>query len=232
MYCKSAQLSPPPPLHIRLRPAFVPSPYRHSSRRRCNTSGLSTSRVPIVRNASVKRTRSSVSFAQPGDQGGLVLGAEQAEAAVLANLGALVPLCALTPLPLGVRFRWHAGLSGEVGDDAAGNVLAAIREASIELESFEQDGEAEPGGARLVAEKFTLVRGEGPVLGEFFRVPVLLHARRSSTLRSLGEFRLKLRLPLHGFLLPRIRAPLRDRFSPIRRQSYHSSTPRPKPEWL
>ena len=151
------------------------------------------------------------SFAQPGDQGGLVLGAEQAEAAVLANLGALMPLCALTPLPLGVRFRWHADLSGEVGDDAAANVLAAIREASIELESFEQDGETEPGGARLVAEKFALVRGEGPVLGEFFRAPVLLHARRSSTLRSLGEFRLKLRLPLHGFLLPRIRAPLRDR---------------------
>ncbi len=44
-------------------------------------------------------------------------------------------------------------------DGAAGNVLAAIREASIELEGFKQNGEAEPGDARLVAEQFALVRG-------------------------------------------------------------------------
>ena len=44
-------------------------------------------------------------------------------------------------------------------DDAAGNVLAVIGEASIELEGFKQDGEAEPGGACFVAEQFTLLRG-------------------------------------------------------------------------
>jgi hypothetical protein len=59
-------------------------------------------------------------------------------------------------------------------DDAAGNFLAAIGEASIELEGFEQNGETEPGGARFVAEQFTLLGSQRPVLGEFIRVPVLL----------------------------------------------------------
>ena len=61
------------------------------------------------------------SFAHPRNQGGFVLGAEDAEATVLANLGALVALGALAPLSLGVRFLWYASLSGEMGEDAASN---------------------------------------------------------------------------------------------------------------
>jgi hypothetical protein len=38
----------------------------------------------------------------------------------------------------------------------------------------------------LVAEQFALVRGERPVLGEFIRVPVLLHGRRRRILWTLG----------------------------------------------
>jgi hypothetical protein len=42
-------------------------------------------------------------------------------------------------------------------DDAADNVLALIREGSIELKGFKQHGEAEPGGASFVAEQFARV---------------------------------------------------------------------------
>jgi hypothetical protein len=51
-------------------------------------------------------------------------------------------------------------------------------EAPIALEGFQQHGETEPGGAHLVAEQCALVQGECPVLGEFIRVPVLLHDGR------------------------------------------------------
>jgi hypothetical protein len=71
---------------------------------------------------------------------------------MLTNLSALIPLCALAPLAFGVCFRWYASLTGNVIDDAAGDVFAAIGEAPIELESFEQDGEAEPSCARLAVE--------------------------------------------------------------------------------
>jgi pimeloyl-ACP methyl ester carboxylesterase len=71
--------------------------------------------------------------------------------------------------------EWHAGLASEMHDDATGNVLAAVRKAPIELEGFEQNGETEPSGTRLVGEQFTLVGSQRPVLGEFIRVPVLLH---------------------------------------------------------
>jgi hypothetical protein len=102
---------------------------------------------------------------------------EDPKTAVLANLGALVALGPLAPLPFGVRSRRHASLAGEVGHDAVGNVLTAIRKAPIELESFEQDGETEPGGACLIGKEIILVCGQRPMLGEFVRVPVLLHGR-------------------------------------------------------
>src|SRR6516164_9646140 len=121
------------------------------------------------------------SFAQPGDHGGFILGAEDPEATVFANLSALVALSSLAPLPLGVRLGRHACLTGEMRNDAAGNALAAIREAPIELEGFEQNGETEPSGTRLVGEQFAFVRGKRPVLGEFVGVPILLHGPPSRT---------------------------------------------------
>ena len=92
------------------------------------------------------------SFAQPRHESGFVLDAKNSETTVPANLSALVALCALAPLAFGVCFRRYASLTSEIRDDAAGNVLAAFREATIESESFEQNGEAEPGGARLAVE--------------------------------------------------------------------------------
>ena len=94
-----------------------------------------------------------------GTLGGFVLGAEDAETTVYANPSALAALGPLAPLPFGVGLGRYAGLAGKMHDSAGGNVLAAIREASIELEGFKQDSEAEPGGARFVAEQFALVRG-------------------------------------------------------------------------
>ncbi len=77
---------------------------------------------------------------------------------MFANPSALAALGPLAPLPFGVGLGRHAGLAGKM-HDAAGNVLAAIREASIELEGFKRNSEAQPSGARFVAEQFALLRG-------------------------------------------------------------------------
>src|SRR5437870_2261685 len=68
---------------MRLRPALVPNPYRHRRSRCWSTWGLSTSRVPIGRNASVKRTRSSVSFRMSSK---FVIGHRCTKAAVKATM--------------------------------------------------------------------------------------------------------------------------------------------------
>jgi hypothetical protein len=96
---------------------------------------------------------------------------------VFANTSALTALGPFAPLPFGVGLGRHSGLAGKMHHHAVGNVLALIGESSVELEGLKQDGEAEPGGARFVAEQFTLVGGERPVLGELVRVLVLLHRK-------------------------------------------------------
>ena len=58
---------------------------------------------------------------------------------MFANPSALAALRPLAPFPLGVGLGRDAGLAGKIHDDAASNVLAAIREASVELESFKQE---------------------------------------------------------------------------------------------
>jgi|ERR1700730_8111728 hypothetical protein len=50
----------------------------------------------------------------------------------LSNLSALVALRALAPLAFGVCCWRYASLTGYVCDDAASNVLAAIREATVQ----------------------------------------------------------------------------------------------------
>jgi hypothetical protein len=130
---------------------------------------------------------------------------------MFANLSALAALGTLAPFSLGVSLGRHAGLAGKMHDDAAGNVLAAIREASIELEGFKQDGEAEPGGARFVVE-----------LGEFVGVPVLLHR----VLRGVDRPRLRLGLPKEE-----LQAQLKVTLGPIQSRSCHLSILRPKPGW-
>jgi hypothetical protein len=48
-------------------------------------------------------------------------------------------------------------------------------QAPVKLEGFKQNNKPEPGGACLVPEQFTFVGGKCPVLGEFFRLPILFH---------------------------------------------------------
>jgi hypothetical protein len=92
-----------------------------------------------------------------------------------ARIWALVALGTLTPFP-SVRVRRHAGLPGEVDDDADGDVLAALGSAHA-LEAF--SGTANGAGcARLVAEQDAFVRRERPVLGEGVRMPVPLPSAR------------------------------------------------------
>jgi hypothetical protein len=112
---------------------------------------------------------------------------EGPESAVFANLGALVALGAFAPLLVGVRFRRHPDLFGEMRDDAPGNVLSPVREAPIEFEGFEQNGETESSAAHLVAEEFTLIWRERPVVNKFIRVPVLLHRREAALRFPLSE---------------------------------------------
>src|SRR5262249_56268175 len=117
---------------------------------------------------------------QPSNQGGGVLGTKVAEGAVRTNLGTLVALRTLAPLPLIVRVRRYTGLLGEIRNDGDSDVLPARWEAPLVLEDFQQHGKTEPGGAGLVPEQGALVRGERPVLGQFVRVPLRLHATLAS----------------------------------------------------
>jgi hypothetical protein len=84
------------------------------------------------------RVGRSNSFAQPRHESGFILATKNSETTALANLSALVALRAPAPLAFGVCCWRYASLTGYVRDDAASNVLAAIREATVELESFEQ----------------------------------------------------------------------------------------------
>ena len=58
---------------------------------------------------------------------------------MLANL---VALGALAPLPIEVGFGWHTNLAGQMRDHAAGHISPSIGESPVELERFQQDGEA------------------------------------------------------------------------------------------
>lgn len=106
---------------------------------------------------------------------------------MLANLGPLVALGALTPLSVGVHSWRYADLAREMDNDTPGNVFPAAREAPIKFKSFEQNGETEASGPHLVAEEFVLIRRERPVMGKFVRVPVLLHGREAALRLALSE---------------------------------------------
>jgi hypothetical protein len=66
-------------------------------------------------------------------------------------------------------------LGGEMSNNATSNVFATIREAAIELEGLEKNGETESSSARLCAKKFKFAFGKRPVQSEFLWMPVLLH---------------------------------------------------------
>jgi hypothetical protein len=97
------------------------------------------------------------------------------DAAVLANQRTLVALCPFAPLSLEVGLLRHAGLAGEMSNNATSNVFTTTREAAIELEGLEKNGETESSSARLCAKKFKFALGKRPVQSEFLWMPVLLH---------------------------------------------------------
>jgi integrase len=59
--------------------------------------------------------------------------------------------------------------------------ITAQREAPLILKGFQQDGEGEPRRARLLAQQALFVVRERPMMGEFVRVPGLLHRIGSYT---------------------------------------------------
>jgi integrase len=63
-----------------------------------------------------------------------------------------------------------------VGNDAVGEVVAPFREAPLELEGLEQEGEGKARGTRFVREQSTLRCGERPGVREVIRWPLVLHA--------------------------------------------------------
>jgi hypothetical protein len=101
-------------------------------------------------------------LAEPSDQNGFVPGTKWTEAEVLADLGVLMALGALAPFPIEVGFSWHTNLAGQMCDHAAGHISPSIGKSPVELEHFQQDGEAETRYPRLVTEQFEFVWTERP----------------------------------------------------------------------
>ena len=87
----------------------------------------------------------------------------------------LVALGALAPLTIKVRFGWNTNLAGQMRDHTAGHIWTSIGKSPIELERFQQHGEAETSYPRLVTEQFEFVWIERPTLGEFVGMSRPLH---------------------------------------------------------
>ena len=58
---------------------------------------------------------------------------KELETTVLPDLSALMTLRSLVPFSLPVGFSGRASLVGQVGHDAAGDIIAAIWKAALEL---------------------------------------------------------------------------------------------------
>jgi hypothetical protein len=90
-------------------------------------------------------------------------------------------LGAPAPLIIEVRFGWHTNLAGQMRDHTAGHISTSIGKSPVELERFQQHGEAETSYLRLVTEQFEFVWIERPTLGEFVGMPRPLHGLRRCT---------------------------------------------------
>lgn len=126
-------------------------------------------------------------LAQPADQSWLVCRREHRVAAVVADVGLVAAHRATRPIDLRINLGQYCSLVGEVRDDAGGYLFVGGRKASLVLEGLEQQGKAEPGGTPLVGQEVMFVGRERPVLGEFIRVPVLLHRLGSYTEGGLAS---------------------------------------------
>jgi hypothetical protein len=135
--------------------------------------------------------RRNYPFAQPPNKRRFVIGMKEPEAAVIANLCALVSLCAFAPVSVvkkgAVRY---ARLSGEVAYDSCSDLLRRVGETPVHLKGFQQDGEAQASRPDLVP---TAVRAPVPTVSsavQVRRVPVLLHASsRTRKLFAEGAYR-------------------------------------------
>jgi len=96
-------------------------------------------------------------LAEPVHERCLVFGTKGAKPAVVKNLHPMPPARPASPAHLGVHFRPHPSLLGEVGDDTARNVFAALGKAAVTLKRLEQDGKRSTGGAGFVGEQRRLV---------------------------------------------------------------------------
>jgi len=167
-----------------LNEPFLALPHRHTEQtaKPLRSGRLDTPRPQVIVCGKLKgfgfRVEGTNPLAQPSDQNGFVPGAKWAEAEVLANLGALVALGALAPLTIEVRFGWHTNLAGQMRDHTAGHIWTSIGKSPIELERFQQHGEAETSYPRLVTEQFEFVWIERPTLGEFVGMPRPFHGLR------------------------------------------------------
>ena len=117
---------------------------------------------------------------QPGDKVCLMGEREHVVPAVGTDVGTVAPCRAAIPVRRRVRGERHRHLRGEVPKHGHWHGIATERETPLVLKGFQQDGEGEPGCPRLLPEQAVVVVRERPMLGEFVRVPGLLHRACSS----------------------------------------------------
>ncbi len=102
-----------------------------------------------------------------------------------ANLGFVIAHGALTPVHLAVKVGKHTNLVGHEGNHTARQIVAAARKPARKQESFEEKGKPEATRPCLVRKEDVLFLGKGPMLREFVRVPIALHAGAKE--RSFGN---------------------------------------------
>ena len=80
-----------------------------------------------------------------------------------------------------------AALSGGLWPVAIREYRTSGRALSSNWKALSSKGEAESGCARLTVEKFALLSGKRPVLGDLIRIPILLHGAFSKKRRLFVE---------------------------------------------
>lgn len=113
-------------------------------------------------------------LAEPGHKLLPIRHAAFAEAVVGANLRLVVAQGAFAPVCPQVDLGGNLHLAGDERDATGRHVLDPAGKAAVEGESLEQHREGEPGSAGLVRQQGALTGVEGPVLGKFVGMPVLL----------------------------------------------------------
>ena len=90
-------------------------------------------------------------------------------------------------------FRRHVDLAGDRLDRRDGNLLKPVRKPTIGLEHLEQNGEAQPRGAGLVAEQRAIRRMQCPAFVDILAIPFGPHGRLPCAFLSQLSYSLLLR---------------------------------------